>query len=84
MTASSTTGTVTPVCSALSCLQGVEVHFNSPPLPFQGLHESLARLQGYDLQLHCLVAHALYSTEAIISAAQNLGEFVSTSDKASD
>lgn len=82
MATSSTSCATTPICSALSHLQ--EVHFNSLPLHFQALHELLARLQAYDLQMHSVVAHALYRTEARISAAQNIGEFVSASDKASD
>lgn len=82
MTTSSTTRATTPICSALSHLQ--QVHFNSLPLHFQALHELLARLPGYDLQMHSVVAHTRSRTEARISAAQNIGEFVSASDKASD
>lgn len=46
------------------------------------LYKSLARLQGHDLQLRSLVAHALYGTEARISAAWNAGKYASTSDSA--
>lgn len=58
--------------------------FYSLSLHFQALHELLARLQGYDLQMHSVVAHTLYRSEARISTAQNIGVFVSASDKASD
>lgn len=50
-------------------MQGLEAHFTSPPLHLLALYKSLARLQGHDLQLRSLVAHALYGTEARISAA---------------